>query len=409
MPRKKSPPRVNGPYRESRGFRIRIFDGTGDHEDLFFATEPEALQAKQEATQTLPKQLVTILVADAIAEYFADKLKHEKCRPETAKEQRAQLTRFLDAELSSPLSKLSQARATSLYHSFVEAPTQKTGQPPKAATHRFVLKLAQSLYQWAVRRGYIGSNPFKDVQPVGRVSRGKPQLRFEEASRFITTGLRLYDEQQDLMALASVVALLLGLRASEVLNVCVRDLDCNGTKLWVAASDGYRGKTENARRDSDVPVVIQARLVELAARHAPEDLLFGLGETGKPRCRQVLHRAVHRVCDAANVPRVCPHSLRGLWATAGVRSGAVSHAVAEALGHGSFEVTAKHYVKPGTIGDANTARLVETLDLAAAPKSDDVARLSAEQLLAKLPQDTLAELIKLATSPGKPRKPIAAA
>ena len=158
--------------------------------------------------------------------------------------------------------------------------------------------------------------------------------------------------------------------------------------------------------------VVETMLARAGAANVRPDALgpeFGLGETGKPRCRQVLHRAVHRVCDAANVPRVCPHSLRGLWATAGVRSGAVSHAVAEALGHGSFEVTAKHYVKPGTIGDANTARLVETLDLAAAPKSDDVARLSAEQLLAKLPQDTLAELIKLATSPGKPRKPIAAA
>lgn len=409
MPRKKSPPRVNGPYRESRGFRIRIFDGTGDHEDLFFATEPEALQAKQEAAQTLPKQLVTVLVEDAIAEYFADKLKHGKCRPETAKEQRAQLLRFLEADLSGPVSRMSQSRATSLYHSFVETPTAKTGQPPKAATHRFVLKLTQSLYQWAVRRGYIAANPFKDVQPIGRVSRGKPQLRFEEASRFISTGLKMYDEQQDMMALAAVVALLLGLRASEVLNVRVRDLDCNGTKLWVAASDSYRGKTENARRDSDVPAVIQERLTRLAARGAPEDYLFGLGETGRPRCRQVLHRAVHRVCDAAEVPRVCPHSLRGLWATAGIRSGAVSHAVAEALGHGSFEVTAKHYVRPGTIGDANTARLVETLELGTGSKGEDVSRLSAEQLLDKLPQDTLAELIKLATTPRKPRKPIAAA
>nr|WP_255412582.1 tyrosine-type recombinase/integrase [Haliangium sp. UPWRP_2] len=73
------------------------------------------------------------------------------------------------------------------------------------------------------------------------------------------------------------------------------------------------------------------------------------GSSGKPRTRQGLHRAVRRLCTVAGVPIVCPHSLRGLWATAGVRSGALSHAVAAALGHGSFKVTAKHYVQPGTL------------------------------------------------------------
>lgn len=37
----------------------------------------------------------------------------------------------------------------------VAAPTRKTGQPPTAATHRFYLNLAQTLFRWAVRTGYI--------------------------------------------------------------------------------------------------------------------------------------------------------------------------------------------------------------------------------------------------------------
>ena len=141
----------------------------------------------------------------------------------------------------------------------------------------------------------------------------------------------------------------------------MRDLDCGGTKLWVAASDSDRGKTANARRDPEVPKVLQSRLLKLAFGRVPDDYLFGLASTGKPRCRQVLHATVHRVCTEAGVPQVCPHSLRGLWATAGVSSGAVSHAVAAALEHGSFEVTAKHYVQPGTLESSRTSQLVGLL------------------------------------------------
>jgi len=193
---------------------------------------------------------------------------------------------------------------------------------------------------------------------------------------------------------------LLGCRASEVLQLRVRDLDCGGTKLWVAARDGeYRGKTINAARDPDVPEVLRPRLLKLSADQAPDAYLFGLSSTGKPKSRQLLHIAVRRLCVAAGVPVVCPHSLRGVWATAGVRSSALSHAVAAALGHGSFAVTAKHYVQPGAVDGARTERLVQLLDLDAAKEASQPSSPSAEQLLASLPAETLARLLELAGRP----------
>lgn len=54
---------------------------------------------------------------------------------------------------------------------------------------------------------------------------------YQEAERFITTGFRLFDEKRDAMARAAVTTLLLGCRASEVLHLHVRDLDCGGTRL----------------------------------------------------------------------------------------------------------------------------------------------------------------------------------
>jgi integrase len=409
MPAAKAPPRVKGPYSERGGtrFRIRICEEFS-RRDVYFRSLAEAQAAKERIERELPERSQRRLLEEVLDEYIEDKVRRGACGEESAKQHRERLRAFLEGSLHEPIGKLAEKRAAELYETLVATPTRKTGQPPTAATHRFYLKLAQSLFQWAVRKGYVQENPFASVQPIGRPSRGKKQLRFDEAERFISTGFRLFEEKSDWLALCAVTTLLLGLRASEALHLRVRDLDCGGTKLWVAAGDayqgqkGYQGKTANARRDPEVPAVLQPRLLRLTAGRAADEYLFGATSDGKPRCRQLLHAAVRRVCDVAGVPRVCPHSLRGLWATAGVRSGAVSHAVAATLGHGSFDVTAKHYVQPGTLEGNRTARLVELLSLSEPPQKKSaapLAELSAEEILATLPAETVAKLVSLATRP----------
>jgi len=398
MSRSKAPPRIKGPYSERGGtrFRIRICDADG-RRDLYFPTRKEALAAVREAARALPPSAKGRSLRKILDAYVRDKVQQGVCSAVTADDQRSRLLGWFGDSLEDDLAKLTPKRAAALYENLVQTPTSKTGQPPTAATHRYYLKLAKALFSWAVNKGYVLESPFANIQPVGRPNRGKKQLRFDEAERFITTAFQLFDERQDTMALAAVTALLLGCRATEVLQLRVRDLDCGGTKLWVAARDGnYRGKTANAARDPDVPEVLRPRLLKLSADQAPDAYLFGLGSTGKPKNRQLLHSTVQRLCVAAGVPVVCPHSLRGVWATAGVRSGALSHAVAAALGHGSFAVTAKHYVKPGTLDGARTERLVQLLDLDSAKPGSRASSPSAEQLLASLPADTLARLIELA-------------
>lgn len=80
-------------------------------------------------------------------------------------------------------------------------PTRKTCRPPSAATQRFTLKLAQTLFRWAVRRGYVRESPFEGVLPGGRLSRGKKQLRFDEAERFIRAAFRMFDKKGGTMVL----------------------------------------------------------------------------------------------------------------------------------------------------------------------------------------------------------------
>ena len=398
MPRAKAPPRVKGPYSEREGtrFRIRICEATG-HRDLYFPTKKDALRGLKEAERGLPPSANGRSLGTVIDAYIEDKVQQGICNPETAKQHRALFRAWLSGSLEDDLCKLSPKRAAAVYEHLVKTPTVTTGQPPSAATHRFYLKLAKALFRWAVNKGYLRENPFASIQPVGRPNRGKKQLRFDEAERFINTAFQQFDEQADAMALASVTALLLGCRTSEVLHLRVRDLDCAGAKLWVAARDSnYRGKTANAARDPDVPEVLRCRLLKLTASRAPDSYLFGQTSTGRPKSRQMLYRAVQTLCVSAGVPVVCTHSLRGLWATASVRSGGLSHAVAAALGHGSFAVTAKHYLQPGALDGARTDRLVQMLDLDEAKPAETTPRPSAEQFLASLSPEALARLVELA-------------
>lgn len=399
MPRPKSPPRVSRPYYHAGRdrWRIRIFDGGRQH-DVWCSTRQEAEKAATAASENL--LLPSRLLLDVLVEYFDEKQRHGIAKPKTCAEQLACLKRFFGTHLREELTKITPERAAAVYAAAVTHPSEKTGKPLEAASHRYYRDLAHGFYLWAKHKGYVSESPFRSVRPVGRPSAGKPQLTLDEARLYRDTALRLYDERADVLALAAVVPLYLGLRVSEVLSRRVRDLDCDGTMLRISA-----GKTKNARRYLAIRApALRARLVKLASGRAPDALLFSLRASSEPHSRQTLHAAVQRVCRAAGVPVVCPHSLRGLWATLGVESGAAEAAVAAALGHGSFAVTARHYAQPEALSDTRSARVAGLLD--APVSSGSLITLPAEQLITRLPETTLAKLALLLA--GKRRNPIVA-
>mgnify|MGYP003595593608 CR=1 FL=1 len=396
MARPKAPPRVNGPYpdRDGTRFRVRIFHHDLRRQDLYFHTEKEALAAIAQAKRELQAAQARSL-GDVLDEYFAEKERSGRSKLETCQEQRSRVRSFLHRYLDDDIGQITPRRAAALYQEAVERPNPKTGKPMAAASHRFYLALVKGLFAWAVRKGYATNNPFAEVQPVGRIAVGKPQLRIEEAKLFIDEALRRCDQKGSELALGAVVALLMGLRAGEVLNRSARDVDRGGEILWIDS-----GKTRNARRFLDVPVVLQGRLAQLAGQRASDEPLFGFGRTGKQRRRQVFWRAVGDICRAAGIPQVCPHSLRGLWATLGVQSGAVSQAVAASLGHGSFTMTEKHYAQPEAIRGVRTARMIEMLSLGS-EGSTTQPHQAAEQLLKSLPREVLDSLVALHRCNGK--------
>lgn len=215
--------------------------------------------------------------------------------------------------------------------------------------HRNTLAEARTFLKWCVKKGWTQVNALEKVEGVGRRKHGKPQLRIDEARRWIAKAIEHADRGQD-GAVAALMTLLMGMRASEVISRVVRDLDDDGRLLWIPDA-----KTAKGRRTVQVPEVLRPYLRELTKDKTPAAKLFGEHWRDWPR------KWVQRICREAEVPEVSAHSMRGLHSTLAVDAGMSAHAVADALGHESFATTAQSYAKPEAVTRAKQRQVLRVL------------------------------------------------
>ncbi len=226
----------------------------------------------------------------------------------------------------------------------------KTKKAVSADTHRNVLAQVKSFLGWCHSRGWLRENPCAGIKGIGKrrprnKSLGKDgnTLRVKQARAWYVKAVELV-ERGDEGATAALVALLLGMRASEITTRRVVDLDedsAPGDLLWIPCS-----KTPAGRRTLEVPEVLRPLLVRSTADKQPDAYLFE-ADDGKPHWRDWILHNVHRVCDAAEVPRVTAHSLRGLLATLTAERGLAGHLIAATLGHDDERTTMTAYAGPG--------------------------------------------------------------
>ena len=385
MPRKQA--RVLGPYPNGDKFRLVVFEGTG-RKSVVVATLEEAQRVKDQIA-TMLGESIQVPIGAALDEYLAEK-QQRGAVGSTISTLSYKLRQFLPVDEA--LSEITPARAQKLYQDETTR-SGRFGRPVAAATHRGLLRSTKGLFHWAVERGYLRTNPFAGVRPVGRVNVGKTQLRIDEARRLCA--VLLAHAPTDDGAVAVLLQLMLGLRSSEVLHRKVRDVDDNGRVLWIPS-----GKTKNAKRRLLVPELLQPILRRLTAVGPPERILIG-GDRDRAHFSDFLWHRVHRYCDLAGVPRVCPHSLRGLHSTLALEAGATSGAVAAALGHGSFAVTARHYADPDTLRNTTTRRVTDVLATPTPERpASTVSAAGLVDALRSLPPEELAEVFRVFLSGG---------
>lgn len=324
--------RVHGPYPHGKRWRIRLVRLDGESSVESFATEAEALDKKAEALG----EVTGHSVAAAVDLYL------EHCRAKGLRSVTTigyRLRALLQTTRDRPLRQLTPAAARELF-------ARRVAQVKvKADTQAGELAAARRFAAWCREQGWIGGEPFAGLEATGPRARGKKQLRIDEARRFVETALGEGSEA----GLAAAMALLMGLRASEVTGRVVRDLDDDGRALVVE-----QAKTRVGDRRLEVPAVLRPRLLALAAGRRGDQRLFGAVD------RHWLGYHVRRLCGVAAVPEVCPHALRGTQASIAAGAVPVEH-VAQALGQTGPAVTRRHYLAAGAEQDGRQRAALRVL------------------------------------------------
>lgn len=347
MPKK--PDRVLGPYKQHNGWRIIEIDGYGERVSSLFDTEAKALRYRAVVEAKLTQNAVT--TESALVEYKAH-LRAAGDKPESIDVVEWAVLLFFPEAV--PLSLLSAKRCAKLYEDIRTRPSKVTKKPLANDTHRGALARVKAFLEWCRQapRGWIKENPFAEVRGVGKLRpRGKSlgksgnELRVKGAREWYAKALALAADG-DQGAIAGLTALLLGMRAGEIVSRRVRDLDedaAPGDLLWIPCS-----KTAAGRRTLEVPDVLRPHLLACAEGKAGDRHIFELA-VGQPHDNGWIRRQVHRICKAAGVPVVTAHAMRGLLATLASERGMAGHLIAATLGHESYEnMTRKAYAAPGS-------------------------------------------------------------
>jgi len=265
--------RILGPYPDRDGYRVIHVDAAGKRDSVVFETEVKAERYIELLRVNLNQEEKTTETAlEAYKVFLAEKGNKEESIDVTA----WAIELFFPSSV--PLQLLSAKRCEALYLDLRTRPTERTKKPVAADTHRNVLAQTKSFLAWCVDRGWLRANPCAGVKGIGkRRPRGKSlgkhghTLRVKEARAWYQKALMLA-EAGDEGASAALVALLLGMRASEITSRRVSDLDeedAAGDLLWIPCA-----KTPAGRRTLEVPDVLRPLLVRAADKKKPDAFLF---------------------------------------------------------------------------------------------------------------------------------------
>lgn len=348
---RKRGPRVLGPYQESEDkFRVVEIEANGKRNSSTFETAAAA-----------ERHIEIVLASMASADHTTSTALEEYKKHLAANGDKAESTAVVEWAIllffpePVALSSLTPAKCAALYEAIRTRPSERTGAPLAADTHRSALARVKSFLAWCIERRYfIGENPFAGVKGIGRLRpRGKSlgksgtELRVREARAWYRKALELADKDE--RAVAALVALLLGMRANEITGRRVQDLDEDlepGDLLWIPCS-----KTPAGRRTLEVPEVLRPFLLRCCAGKERDRYIFEASrphQLGKRHGRDWVRHSVHLICDAAEVPRVTAHAMRGLLATLTAERGIAGHVIAATLGHEDERMTMHAYAAPGS-------------------------------------------------------------
>jgi site-specific recombinase XerD len=212
-----------------------------------FETEEEARRAIEAFQVEIDRPDPTLQTA--LRDYETYMRDDKGNKPNSIDQTLRKLRRFFP-DLTLMLSELTPDACSDLYQALRVAP-KRHGGVLSVDFHRNALAEARTFLKWCVKKKWIPQNPLEGVEGVGRRKHGKEQLRIDEARKWLAKARELANQGHD-GAVAAMMTLLMGMRCSEVISRIVRDVDDNGTLLWIPDS-----KTEKGKRTLRVPEMLR--------------------------------------------------------------------------------------------------------------------------------------------------------
>jgi integrase len=244
----------------------------------------------------------------------------------------------------------------------------------KPNTIRNITTFLGSCFEHAIRKRWASENPVRySTRPKRRRSNdANPDLQFLTLEQLEAVLAAIPDEvvQPDpaparqgrcgpappipadvwgpVMRVIILVAAVTGLRQSELLGLRWKNVDFNNQRIrvrnaWVRGEHSDEGKSDlSTRRSTPVEDLAFAALrvwKKRTAYSAPNDLVLGHPETGKPLDRTKVTRKFQQACLDAGVPVIRFHDLRHTFGTHMAAAGTPLRIIQEMMGHADAKTT----------------------------------------------------------------------
>lgn len=360
---------IFGPYRHGHKWRVvgrKVAGGEAVYQS--FESREAAQQFIDDVRPEYEANRAVRSVGEAIEEYtthLASKGNGERSQTETPRK----LRQFFAPNLDDALEVLTEPRCKALYKRLQGLKRTKSGpggtrvetdQPIAVATHWQIMLEARSFTRWCYKdKHWLKSNPLDGLKGVGKRNHGKPQLRIDDAKRWARVAMELA-KKGDHGALAALMTLYMGNRASEITQRKVGDVDNGCTLLWIE-----EGKTDESNGAMDIPDDLQPLLRRLIKGRHRDAYLFpaepAKDGTQRPHWRDWPAENVKRICKLAGVPEVSAHGMRGLHASILYREGAAGNVIAASMRHTSENITKTSYAKKGAVRQGRQGQVLKVL------------------------------------------------
>jgi integrase len=383
----KKPARVLGPYEVERNgvtvWRLVTVDGQGRRSPCEVGSQEDAVTLKAELETGLAK-VAGLTVEQAIVAFKQRRLLPNQRKGSLGAETKViRLQDFFRPVLKRALLGLTPKGCEALYLGRYDEKTgeqlepgligrhTRFGRPPAPATHHACLYAAQDFAAWCVKNGLLPKDPVAHVEPIGDKNAQKKKLNTDQANRFMEVSAELI-RAGDVGAVAALLAIMTGLRASEVTSLTPSSIDSGATVVRI-----WRGKSKRAERALAIPVdyelgaLLSLSLRSLVSGKRAEDWVFP-AEGGGQHSKDWLRDQTRRICTAARVPVISAQGLRGTHLTMAEEAGTSPEMMLRSGGHESRGVQTSAYLAPGATERGLQKRFLSKLKVLAggAPAAD---------------------------------------